>query len=63
MLQPSEQQNSAALVLWFLLCDYGISTYGRKAGEARYVSEAHVFLHGGLERPLCKAVKVKPGLC
>jgi hypothetical protein len=39
-----------------------ISNYTRlwKATEARCVSG--VSLHGGLERPLCEAVKVKTGL-
>lgn len=32
----------------------------RKAAEGRHVSG--VSLHGGLERPLCEAMKFKPGL-
>lgn len=40
---------------------WNLPSWLRKAAEARSVSEMP--LHGGPERPMCKSVKVKSGLC
>jgi hypothetical protein len=50
--------------MWFWLYSQGyrkgiIKFPSSKAAEARYISR--MSLHGGPERPLCEALKVKPG--